>query len=106
MTATPSPNSSTGKSEHAFDGTWDVRGTEGKNCWHPSRTWRWNDPIRINGSQIVGRVGSATGRLMQDGSFQITVRSHGIGTFVGKVQGIRVKEHIGSLTPGVPVQFF
>src|SRR5262249_3572570 len=87
MTVAPPPNRASEKGEHAFDGTWDVRGTEGENCRHPSRTWRWNDPMRINGSQIVGRGGSAIGRVSRDGNFQITVRSHGIGTFVGKLQG-------------------
>jgi hypothetical protein len=87
MTVAPPLNRKSENGQHAFDGTWDVRGTEGENCGHRFRTWRWNDPIRINGSQIVGRGGSATGRVSPDGSFQITIRSKGVGTLVGKIQG-------------------
>lgn len=56
MTVAAPPSRASEKGEHAFDGTWDVRGTEGENCRHPFRTWRWNDPMRINGSQIWGEV--------------------------------------------------
>lgn len=87
MTTVAPPRRASEYREHTFDGTWDVRGTESENCGHPFRTWRWNDPIRIIGSQIVGRGGSATGRVSPDGSFQITIRSKGVGTLVGKIQG-------------------
>src|SRR5262249_16819303 len=75
------------KAEYLFDGMWRVTGTGDKNC--TLKTWHWRDPIRITGSHIEGRGGSAKGRVWGDGSFKIIVQSKGVGTFTGAFRGGR-----------------
>jgi len=81
------------KSEHGFDGIWGIRGVGNANC--SLKNWRWNDPIQISDSRIVGRNGSAKGRVSGDGSFEITVDSKGVGTFT-----MTHHPHVHMIVPG------
>jgi caspase domain-containing protein len=86
---TPPPSRPKEKNEHTFDGNWEVSGIR-DNCSHPSpNRWKWEAPIRIDGSHIL-RNGSVAGRMFGNGNFEFaapranrpTIR----GTYSGKLQ--------------------